>query len=320
MSYKQLTMRERYQIEALIKEGLSQRAIAKNLNVHHSTISRELSRNQLDTGEYNALSASVSARLRYQYKPKNKRLNKILKRYIKIHLKKGWSPDQISGRMKEQGLESVSYETIYKYIYANKYNGGSLYKYLRHKNKKYNKRSSNHHSRGQIKNRISIDDRPKVVEEKSRIGDWEIDLIIGKHHHQAILTIVDRCSKFTLMKKVLAKKAEFVKQATLDLLKPIKEHVLTITSDNGKEFAYHAEITRVLDIGFYFAHPYRSCERGLNEHTNGLIREYFPKDKEFQDIKNTDIAEVQDILNDRPRKILGYKTPREVFFGKIALS
>jgi len=320
MSYKQLTMRERYQIEALIKEGLSQRAIAKNLSVHHSTISRELSRNKLDTGEYNALSASVSTRLRYQYKPKNKRLNKVLKRYIKIHLKKGWSPDQISGRMKDQGLESVSYETIYKYIYANKYNGGSLYKYLRHKNQKYNKRSSAHHSRGQIKNRVSIDERPKVVEEKSRIGDWEIDLIIGKHHHQAILTIVDRCSKFTLMKKVLAKKAELVKQATLDLLKPIKEHVLTITSDNGKEFAYHSEITRVLDIGFYFAHPYRSCERGLNEHTNGLIREYFPKNKEFQEITSSQIAEVQDTLNDRPRKILGYKTPREVFFGKIALS
>ena len=318
MNYKQLTMMQRYQIEALRREGLSQRAIANNINVHHSTISRELSRNKLDNGEYNALSASISTRLRYQYKKKNRRLNKTHKSYIKVHLEKGWSPEQISGRMQEQGLDSVCYETIYQYIYHNQRSGGKLFQYLRHKNKKYTKRSAEYRTRGQIKNRISIDKRPKIVEEKSRIGDWEIDLIIGKHHHQAILTIVDRCSKFTLMKKVLAKKAELVKQATLDLMKPIQEHTLTITSDNGKEFAYHREIARVLDIGFYFAHPYRSCERGLNEHTNGLIREYFPKDKEFQEITAQEIVDVQNRLNDRPRKVLGFKTPSEVFFGKIA--
>ncbi|MDO8454899.1 MAG: IS30 family transposase [Sulfurimonas sp.] len=189
MSYKQLTMAQRYQIEALIKEGLSQRVIALNIGVHHSTVNRELKRNRLDNGEYYASSASISSRLRYQYKSKNRRLTKIHISYIRKHIQEGWSPEQISGRMKVDELKSLSHETIYQYIYHNQRSGGKLYKYLRHKNKKYTKRSAEYRSRGQIKNRISIEKRPKIVETKERVGDWEIDLIIGKHHHQAIVTI-----------------------------------------------------------------------------------------------------------------------------------
>jgi len=320
MSYRQLTMMQRYQIEALKKEGLSCRAIALNIGVHYSTISRELRRNEVDSGEYFALSAAVSARLRYQYKSKNRRLSKEHINYIRKHIQEGWSPEQISGRMELDGLKSISHETIYQYIYSNQKSGGRLYEYLRHKNKKYTKRTASHRSRGQIKNRVSIDERPLIVEEKTRVGDWEVDTIIGKHHHQGIVTIVDRCSKFTLMKKVPSKHAEPVKQAILDLLKPIQEHTLTITSDNGKEFSYHQEISRVLNTAFYFAHPYQSWQRGLNEHTNGLIREYFPKEKEFQDITDKQIVDVQNRLNNRPRKILGYKTPAEVFFDTITKS
>jgi IS30 family transposase len=320
MNYKQLTMAQRYQIEALKKEGLSQRAIALNIGVHYSTISRELRRNKVDSGEYFALSASISARLRYQYKSKNRQLSKEHINYIRKHIQEGWSPEQISGRMELDGLKSISHETIYQYIYSNQKSGGRLYEYLRHKNKKYTKRTASHRSRGQIKNRVSIDERPLIVEEKSRVGDWEVDTIIGKHHHQGIVTIVDRCSKFTLMKKVLSKHAEPVKQAILDLLKPIKEHTLTITSDNGKEFSYHQEISRVLNTDFYFAHPYQSWQRGLNEHTNGLIREYFPKEKEFKEITNKQIVDIQNKLNNRPRKILGYRTPAEVFFDTITKS
>jgi IS30 family transposase len=320
MNYKQLTMAQRYQIEALKKEGLSQRAIALNIGVHYSTISRELRRNKVDSGEYFALSASISARLRYQYKSKNRQLSKEHINYIRKHIQEGWSPEQISGRMELDGLKSISHETIYQYIYSNQKSGGRLYEYLRHKNKKYTKRTASHRSRGQIKNRVSIDERPLIVEEKSRVGDWEVDTIIGKHHHQGIVTIVDRCSKFTLMKKVLSKHAEPVKQAILDLLKPIKEHTLTITSDNGKEFSYHQEISRVLNTDFYFAHPYQSWQRGLNEHTNGLIREYFSKEKEFKEITNKQIVDIQNKLNNRPRKILGYRTPAEVFFDTITKS
>jgi len=320
MSYRQLTMKERYQIEALKREGLSQRGMAKNIGVHHSTISRELSRNKHDNGDYHAHSASIRTRLRYQYKNKNRRITKIHTSYIRSNLKKGWSPEQISGRMKIDAIGSLSHETIYQYIYHNQRSGGKLYKYLRHKNKKYTKRSDQYKSRGQIKGRISIDDRPAIVETKKRVGDWEIDLIIGKNHHQAIVTIVDRCSKFTLMKKVQSKKAEDVTKATIELMQPIKSHTHTITSDNGKEFSYHKEISQALETGFYFAHPYRSCERGLNEHTNGLIREWFPKNKLFEEIKSSQIIEVQNSLNNRPRKILDYQTPAEVFFDTITKS
>lgn len=320
MNYRQLTMSQRYQIEALKKEGLSSRSIADNIGVHYSTISRELRRNSTDDGEYFAVSATVSARLRYQYKRKNRRLTKEHISYIRKHIQEGWSPEQISGRMVLEGLKSISYETIYQYVYENQRSGGKLYLYLRHKHKKYTKRTAGHRSRGQIKNRVSIDERPLIVEEKSRVGDWEIDTIIGRYHHQGIVTIVDRCSKFTLMKKVPSKHAEPVKQAILDLMKPIKDHTLTITSDNGKEFSYHQEISRVLQTDFYFAHPYQSWQRGLNEHTNGLIREYFPKEKEFQEISDKQIVDVQNRLNNRPRKILGYKTPAEVFFDTITKS
>ncbi len=316
--YKQLTMAQRYQIEALIKEGLSQQTIANNIGVHRSTICRELERNALDSGEYNAISASISTRLRYQYKSKNRRLTKKHVSYIKKHIQEGWSPEQISGRMIVDGLRAVSHETIYQYIYQNQRSGGKLYLYLRHKNKKYTKRSASHRRRGHIKDRVSIDERPMIVEEKSRVGDWEIDTVIGKNHHQGIVTIVDRHSKFTLMKKVPSKHAHEVTKATLELMKPIKQHTLTITSDNGKEFAYHKAISKALETDFYFAHPYRSCERGLNEHTNGLIREYFPKKTEFQYITDSQVVDVQNRLNSRPRKILGYKTPAEVFFATIS--
>jgi IS30 family transposase len=313
-------MKERYQIEALKKEGLSQRAIALNISVHHSTISRELKRNSLDNNEYYAVNATVSARLRYQYKTKNRRLTKKHTNYIKKSIKEGWSPEQISGRMALDNLRPVSHETIYKYIYHNKRSGGNLYKYLRHKNKKYTRRSASYRSRGQIKNRISIEFRPTVVEDKSRVGDWEVDTIIGKNHHQAIVTLVDRNSKFTLMKKVEAKQARVVTDAIIHLLKPIQAHTLTITSDNGKEFSYHEEIAKALDTEFYFANPYQSWQRGLNEHTNGLIREYFPKMTEFKNITDEQIVEVQNRLNSRPRKVLGFKTPAEVFFDTITKS
>lgn len=219
----------------------------------------------------------------------------------------------------KEGLVPISHETIYKYIYHNKRSGGNLYKYLRHKNK-YTKRTASYRSRGQIYNRISIDFRPKIVEDKSKIGDWEVDIIIGKNYHQVIVTLVDRNSKFTLMKKVEAKQARAVTDAMIHLLKPVQARTLTITSDNGKEFSCHEEVAKTLDTEFYFAHPYQSWQRGLNEHTNGLIREYFPKKMPFNEITDEQIVEVQNKLKHRPRKVLGYKTSAEMFFDTITKS
>ena len=318
MKYTQLTLKKRYQISALRKAGFNQKEIAEELSVHPSTISRELKRNRDSTRGYNAELAQVrSTKIQMQ---KNKRfsLTKTIEKYIRAKLKLDWSPEQIAGRMKLDTGASVVHETIYRYIYANKTNGGKLYKSLRHKNKKYHKRSNDYKSRGTIVERVMIDQRPKIVEKKSRIGDLEIDTVIGKNHIGALVTVVDRKSKFTLIKNVPSKEAKVVTQALIEMIQPIKAITHTITSDNGKEFAYHKEVAAALDIDFFFANPYHSWERGLNEHTNGLIRQYLPKKSTFTDVSKEQIIMIQNRLNHRPRKVLGYKTPYEVFFSEMS--
>jgi len=227
------------------------------------------------------------------------------------------SPEQISGRLKVEYQLSISHETIYQYLITNRAGGGELYLHLRHKHKKYRKRYGSTDRRGQIIGRVSIDDRPIIVEEKIRIGDFEGDLVIGKNHKGALATLVDRHSKFSLIAKVPNKSANNVTEAIITMLHPIKEHLHTITFDNGKEFAHHQTMADTLAVNVYFAHPYHSWERGLNEHTNGLIRQYFPKGSSLEDITVEQVMAVQDKLNHRPRKILGFKTPYEVFYGKI---
>lgn len=184
---------------------------------------------------------------------------------------------------------------------------------MRHQHKKYRKRYGSPAKTGPIKNRIFIDDRPKIVEEKKRIGDWKIDTIIGKNRKHSIVTIVERVSKKTVCKKISSKKAALTKQAIIDGLKPFADLVLTITGDNGIEFAEHEAISEALNAKFYFAHPYSSWERGLNENTNGLIRQYFKKSSDFSHITDDDLILIMDRLNNRPRKSLSYATPNEVF-------
>jgi len=317
MKYKQLTLEKRYQISALIKAGFNQKSIAEELAVHPSTISRELRRNRDKVRGYQAELAQIKSTKREMEKAKRFSITKSIEKYIRRELKKDWSPEQISGRMKLDMGVSVVHETIYRYIYANKANGGRLYKYLRHKNKKYHKRSNDYKSRGVIVDRTMIDKRPKIVEEKKRIGDFEIDTVIGKNHKGALVTIVDRKSKFVLIKNVPNKEAGVVTKALIEMMRPIKTMVHTITSDNGKEFAYHKQVADALDTDFYFANPYHSWERGLNEHTNGLIRQYLPKKSEFLNISKEEIITIQNRLNHRPRKVLGYKTPYEVFFNEV---
>lgn len=315
--FTQLTLKERYQISAYIKVGYTQKQMALCLGISQSTISRELKRNSYQS-IYKPELAEQFTFHRHKYKTKYLKLTRKVMNYIKDKLKEDWSPEQISGVMKKDKLPWVSHETIYQYIYKNKYHGGKLYLKLRHKNKKYHKRGNDYNSRGVIKNRVSINQRPKIVEHKKRVGDFEIDTVIGKNHIGALVTIVDRASKFTLIKKVDSKKADIVSQALIDMLYPIRELTHTITSDNGKEFAYHEKVSKALDTKFYFANPYHSWERGLNEHTNGLIRQYLPKQTDFTRIKRREIQEIQNRLNNRPRKSLGYKTPSEVFYAKVA--
>lgn len=315
--FKQLTLKQRYQISAYKEAGYTQKYIAELLNVSASTISRELRRNLID-GKYIAEEAEVLSYKRHLHKHKYIKLNNKVKNYIKKKLKEDWSPEQIAGVMKKEKLDWVSHETIYQYIYHNKSCGGKLYLKLRHRNKKYHKRGVEYATRGTIKNRVSIDKRPKIVERKSRVGDWEIDTVIGANHKGALVTIVDRKSKFTLIKKVPSKHADVVTKAILEMMQPVKALTHTITSDNGKEFAYHEQISSALETNFYFANPYHSWERGLNEHTNGLIRQYLPKQSDFTQVKRKNIRFIQDRLNNRPRKSLGYKTPAEVFYATVS--
>ena len=315
--YKQLTLGLRYQIFAYKNENYTQSKIAELIGVNKSTISRELNRNSKNN-YYSADDAHIKAVSRDKFKYRYHKLTNKLKLKIGKMLRDGLSPEQLVGRLKKEKLSNIYYETVYRYIYANQRSGGRLYKHLRHKNKKYGNRSSQYKTRGQIKNRINISKRAKIIEKKIRFGDFEVDTIIGKDHKGAIVTLVDRKSKFTLMKIVESKRADVVTQAIIELLYPIKKLVHTITSDNGKEFSYHEEIANKLNLKFYFCDPYSSWQRGLNEHTNGLIREYIPKKSCFENIKQTEITIIQNRLNNRPRKILKYYTPNEIFFKEVS--
>lgn len=315
--YHHLAQSERCQIYALRGRGDSQSSIAKSLGVHRSTICRELKRNTGLKG-YRYKQAQRKAnekRRRASQGPSKLHTNEIA--FIKKGLKLQWSPEQISGVMGlKKDLNKISHETIYKFVCQEKLSGGSLYKELRHQGKKYNRRSKSTAGRGCIPERVGIEERPAIVEEKSRVGDWELDSIVGANHKGAIISMVDRASKLTKLCKVSSKRSADTTNALVTCLSPIKEFVHTLTADNGKEFAGHRQVSSSLCASFYFANPYSSWERGLNEHTNGLVRQYFPKGTSFEEITEEEVARVENLLNNRPRKVLGYQTPME-FFKKI---
>ena len=310
--YTQLTQYQRYQIRILIRSGLNQTEIADMLRVHKSTISREINRNS-NKRYYCPDHAQRLARARQKSK-RRYRIAEDVWVYVEAFLRIEWSPEQISGWLKERQNVKVSHEHIYQYILKDKRTGCDLHNHLRCQ-KKYRKRYGTNSRRGTLPNRISIDERPAIVETRSRYGDWEVDTIIGKGRQQAIVTLTERKSRLVLIQKVERRTGINVSQAIIKLLKPIKECVHTITSDNGTEFSRHEHVARQLKTDFYFAHPYCSWERGLNENTNGLIRQYFPKKHNFNTITEEQIQLVVHRLNNRPRKILGYETPNQVFYG-----
>lgn len=307
--YKHLTLDERYQIYAFKKSGWLNSQIAKELGVNKTTIGRELRRNLSGRG-YRPKHADKLAVCRRKGKAE-KRIS--VKTWVEIEadLHFDCSPEQIHGRRFLEGKQTVSQEWIYQHIYRDKANGGSLYTHLRSQ-KKRKKRYGKNSRRGALSNQVSIENRPSVVAEKSRIGDWEVDSVIGKGHQGAIVTMVERKTKLLRMEKVDYKTARLTKEAICKLLKDLE--VKTITSDNGKEFALHQEIAKLLAAEFYFCHPYSSWERGVNENTNGLVRQYFPKQMKFATITAKDIKLAEAKLNNRPRKTLGYQTPNEVYF------
>jgi len=313
---RKLTLEQRYQISAFLKAGWIQAQIARELRVAKSTILREIRRNG-SMRSYNPDLANKRAKRRWRYANKRKKLTTHLQKMIRDKIKLDWSPEQVSGFLKRRHLASISHQTIYDLIKKDRLAGGSLYKHLRHGKKKRKKRYGSKDLRGQIKNRISIDERPKIVDDKKRVGDWEIDTVIGKNHKGVLVTIVERVTKFTLIGWSSNKSAKKVGRVTVKLLSSYKKLVHSITGDNGKEFALHEQISATLDSNFYFAHPYSSWERGLNENTNGLIRQYFPKKTDLRFVTADEVSAVTDKLNSRPRKALGYSTPRETFMRSL---
>ena len=313
-AYHHVTRDIRSQIRAFKASGWSQRRIAKYVGCHVSTISRELKRNRGGRGYRFAQADRKAFQRRSAASRRAKKITSLLTAQIKEKIEMNWSPEQISGFFKRSGI-TVSTKSIYRMIWADRENEGELYTHLRHRGKRYNNKSPQSAGRRCIPGRIDISERPALVEEKSRLGDWEGDTIIGKNHQGTILSLVDRCSKFTQLKKIKRKRANFVERAIIGKMKKLPHPVRTITFDNGKEFASHKKIEMALNADCYFATPYHSWERGLNEHTNGLVRQYLPKSIDLSKISDKSIQKVEDALNGRPRKVLSYKTPTEVFYG-----
>lgn len=312
-----LTPEQRYTIEMMLRIDKKQSEIAMVIDKDKSVISREIKRNSLKRGGYNAKFAQMVCDERKERFKRNRGFTPEIRKNVEDLLaKEQWSPKQIVGNARRLGLPMVSHETIYRHVREDRANGGDLYKNLRHA-LKHRKRPP----RGKyvsIKDRVSIDLRPSVVNEKKRFGDWEIDTIVGKENKGAIVTITERTTGFLIMEKLKkGKNAKSLATTVTNLLLPYKKHVLTITSDNGTEFAEHRIIAEKLHADFYFAHPYSSWERGLNEYTNKLIRQYVPKKQSFENYNDQYIKEVQYKINRRPREKLGFLSPKELFFASL---
>lgn len=321
MNYTQLTQEQRYQIYAFRQAGFSQSATARELGVHKSTISRELKRNCGQRG-YRPRQAQLLAQSRQRERAHRCRIKPVTWSLVEAKLRQQWSPEQIAGRLALEAGIAISHERIYLHIYADKREGGTLYLHLRCRKQRRKRYGGGRLRRGQIAHRVCISERPPVVAERSRLGDWEVDTIVGKGHQQAVVSLHERRSRYTLLHKVERATAPDVQDAIVQQLKPHSDKVVTMTADNGKEFAMHQAIAQALEADFYFAHPYAAWERGSNENCNGLVRQYLPKGSDFAGVTQVHTAAIAERLNLRPRKVLGYRTPHEVFYGiePVALS
>ena len=309
-TYHQLTQAQRYQIYALRKTKPTLAEIAAVIGIHKSSVSRELQRNRGQRG-YRPQQAHERAMER-----RARTVSRITAKIwgvVEKLLRQDWSPEQISGRLKkEQGL-AISHEWIYQHVLADKRVGGDLYKHLRCQ-KKRRKRYGTYDRRGKLPNCHSIEERPAIANSRKRLGDWEADTILGRKHKQAMVTLIERKSRFTLVRKIKRRTALMVRKSVCKSLVLVQDKVHTLTSDHGKEFAAHEQIAETLKLKFYFAHPYAAWERGTNENTNALLRQYFPKKCDFQSVSSKQLEQAMSRLNFRPRKTLRFKTPFEVFY------
>lgn len=312
---KHITTEQRYLIEAYLKLNMSKKFISDELDVHISSIYREIKRNKLKFGGYSAKTADMYTEERKERFITNRKFSFECEKTVIKYLKEQWSPKQIVGYCLNHSIEMVSHERIYQFLRKDKKKGGKLFENLRHKLKHRKRPVGKHYP---IKNRVSIEERPEIVDQKTRFGDWEMDTIIGAHQQGAILTLTERTTNFIFMEKLdLGKNSVGLKDQIINLLLPYKDYIHTITTDNGAEFAEHIAIANKLETSIYFAHAYSSWEKGSIENANKLIRQYVKKESNLNDYSKEKLTEFQHKINERPREKLNFDSPKNIFYNFI---
>jgi transposase, IS30 family len=315
MKYRQITSGERYAIGALRRRGLSARAIAAELGRAHTTISREIRRNSsIRDGAYRPQKACERTRGRRSRSRRNARIASETWVTVERYLRLDWSPEQVAGFLRAESILSISHESIYVYVWHDKTRGGDLWKHLRQATKKRRKRYGAYDSRGKVAGKRHISERPPEIEGRVETGHWEIDTVMGTEHGKnSVLTLVERATGYTVMGKLERHCAAHAVARCVELIERHAGRVFTITADNGTEFHSYKQIEAATGVEFYFATPHHSWERGTNENTNGLIRQYLPKKTSQASVTQADCDRIASKLNSRPRKRLGYKTPEECY-------
>lgn len=310
--YRHVTHAQRYTIQVMRRTGTSFREIAAAIGVSASTVCREISRNGGRRG-YRHKQAQAQCEQRQEYRTQPRKFTPSMQRMIERKLRSQWSPEQIHGECVLTGIDCVSTERIYQHIWEDKRKGGTLHTHLRSGHRLRRKRYGSKNTRGIIPHRRPISSRPRVVDRRQQFGHWEADTMIGKQHKQALVTIVERTTLMTRIKHVPRKTAALVAHACITLLAADKDCVRTITTDNGKEFAEHQHIEHSLQAKVYFADPYSAWQRGTNENINGLIRQFIPKSRSLHTLTPQEVRRIENKLNNRPRKKLGYRTPNQLY-------
>ncbi len=314
MAYRQITQEERYTISAMRKQGWHPARIARDLGRHRSTICRELQRNSARRdGSYRPARAQEMTSGRRSRSRRNWQFGEADWALIEALIRLDWSPEQISGYLARHGILAVSHETIYRYILVDKGRCGTLHRHLRCAAKKRRKRYGSYDRRGRLEGKRHISDRPADVEHRRSIGHWEIDTVMGVGNENCVVTLVERATGYLLVGKIKARTMADAAKRTIALVRRHPGKFRTITSDNGTEFHSYKKVEKATGVDYYFATPHHAWERGTNENTNGLLRQYLPKRKNMKNVTQIDCDRIAKWINSRPRKRLGYRSPEEVF-------
>ena len=314
MTYHQITEEERYQIAALRQASFRPAEIARQLGRHRSTVSRELARNRSPwDGSYRPSKSQEQANGRRSRSRRNRRFEGEDWKRVELLLRRDWSPEQVAGYLGKHGELEISHETIYRYVWTDRAEGGDLHRHLRCTPKKRRKRYGRYDSRGKLAGKRAIEERPASVERRQAVGHWEIDTVMGRGNQHCIVTLVERATGYLLIGKLRSRKANELARRTIALIRRSSRTVKTITADNGTEFHSYQKIEQATGVEFYFAAPYHSWERGTNENTNGLVRQYLPKRKSMARVTQHHCNAIARKLNERPRKRYDFDTPEERF-------